>query len=211
MTIRVAIAEDQRMIREAFAATLAREQDMAMVGEATTGAEALTMAASLKPDVLVLDIGLPQLDGIGVARELRARGSEVRVLALSVHTDRHHVMEMLKAGAHGYVVKSGALTELAQAIRAVAERKLYLSPEVARVALGDQLSSTPGRVSQLGLRERQVLALLAEGRHSREIALELHISLSTVEAHRRNIMRKLDLHTIAELTRFAVREGLTRP
>jgi two-component system NarL family response regulator len=211
MTIRVAIAEDQRMIREAFVATLARERDIAMIGEATTGPEAIELACSLRPDVLVLDIGLPELDGIGVAKELRARRSEVRVLALSIHTDRHYVIEMLKAGAQGYIVKSGALAELAQAIRTVTQEKLYLSPEVARAALGDQLSSAPGRVGQLGVRERQVLALLADGKHSREIAEQLHISLSTVEAHRRNIMRKLDLHTIAELTRFAIREGLARP
>jgi two-component system NarL family response regulator len=206
MTIRLAIAEDQRMMRELLSTLLGREPDLEVVGQAASGREAIDMAGRLAPDVLVLDIGLPDLDGIGVARALRRRASPVKLLALSIHTERHAVQQMLHAGADGYVVKSSALQELVQAIRAVAEGKLYLSPEIAREALPE---SEPEAGAPLAARERQVLALIAEGKRSSEIGRTLGISTATVEAHRRNIMRKLGLHTVAELTRYAVRSGLT--
>jgi two-component system NarL family response regulator len=204
MAIRVAIAEDQRMVRELLATLLAREPDFQVVGEAASGREALELAERLSPDVLVLDIGLPDLDGVKVARTLRKKASPVKLLALSVHAERHFVRQMLDAGADGYVVKSSALRELVQAIRAVAMGKLYLSPEITREALPAGEEGAP-----LASRERQVLALLADGKRSSDIGRELHISPATVEAHRRNIMRKLGLHTVAELTKYAIRKGLT--
>jgi len=206
MTIRIAIAEDQRLVRELLSALLVREADFAVAGEAATGAEAIALTARLRPDVLVLDIGLPDLDGVGVARSLRRTLPGLKILALSVHEDRHFVQQMLKAGADGYVVKSSALDELVQAIRTVAGGNVYLSPRIARVALPEDADADG---VALGVRERQVLALLAEGRRSTEIAAELHISPATVDAHRRNIMRKLGLHTVAELTKYAIRKGLT--
>jgi two-component system NarL family response regulator len=206
MPIRIAIAEDQRMVRELLAALLARERDFQVVGQAASGREAIDMAGRLAPDVLLLDIGLPDLDGIDVARALRRGSSPVKLLALSIHAERHAVQQMLHAGADGYVVKTSALQELVQAIRAVAEGKLYLSPEIAREALPE---SAAEEGVPLAARERQVLALLAEGRRSSEIGRKLGISTATVEAHRRNIMRKLGLHTVAELTKYAVRKGLT--
>ncbi|TAK80397.1 MAG: response regulator transcription factor [Betaproteobacteria bacterium] len=207
MAIRVVLAEDQRMVREALGALLAREPDIEIIGEAANGREAIERALELRPDVLVLDISLPEVEGMEVARTLRLRAPEVKVLALSVHNDPHIVREMLKAGAAGYVDKSSALEELVRAIRLVVQGKLYLSPELTRQALGPRFTGINN--ANLSQRERQVIALLASGKRSLQIAAELNISLATVEAHRRNIMRKLGLHTVAELTRYAVRHGLT--
>lgn len=204
MTIRVVLAEDQRMVREAFGALLSREPDIMVVGEAATGREALAVSEAQHPDVLVLDISLPDVDGIEVTRQMRQKHGEVKVLALSMHEDPHFVREMLKAGASGYVDKASALDELPRAIRLVMQEKMYLSPNVTRDALGQP--AAPGAL--ISRRERQVLALLAAGKRSPEIATQLNISVATVEAHRRNIMRKLGLHTVADLTRYAIREGL---
>jgi two-component system NarL family response regulator len=211
MTIRLVIAEDQRMVRELLAALLLRELDFEVVGEASTGPEAIALATRLRPDVLVLDIGLPEIDGIEVTRRLKKAQSGLRILVLSVHAGKQFIRDMLQAGADGYVVKSSALGELVHAIRVVAQGKLYLSPDVARDALSALTfplheARDP---SPLGLREKQVLALLAGGMRSSEIAARLNISPATVEAHRRNIMRKLDLHTVPELTKYAIRNGLT--
>lgn len=206
MSIRISLAEDQRLVRELLAALLAREPDFEVVGEAGTGAEAISLVARLSPDVLVLDIGLPDVDGVEVARSLRKAQPAVKLLALSVHAERRFVQQMLKAGADGYVVKTSAFDELVQAIRAVVLGKLYLSPEITREALPDEAAEEG---TALGSRERQVLGLLAEGKRSSEIGERLQITTATVEAHRRNIMRKLGLHTIAQLTKYAIRKGLT--
>jgi two-component system NarL family response regulator len=211
MTIRVVIAEDHRMVRELVAALLAREPDFTVVGEAGNGREAIDMVQKLRPDLLVLDVGLPEIDGIEVARRLRGSQPGLKLLALSIHSEERFVQAMLNAGANGYLLKTSAVTELVQAIRAVLQGKLYVSPEVARETQADELAgAAPASQSiPIGRRERQVLALLAEGKRSHEIASQLGISIATVEAHRRNIMRKLGLHTVAELTRYAVRKGLT--
>jgi two-component system NarL family response regulator len=204
--IRVAIAEDQRIVRELLAARLEREADVSLVGAVGTGSEAIALVAEHHPDVLVLDIGLPDLDGMEVTRRVKSAVPKTRVLALSVHDSRFFVQQMLRAGADGYMVKSAALPDLVHAIHVVCSGGLYLSPEIARIALA---TTALDETTTLGLRERQVLALLAEGKRSSDIAAELHISVATVEAHRRNIMRKLGLHTVAELTKYAIRKGLT--
>jgi two-component system NarL family response regulator len=211
MSIRLAIAEDQRMIRELLVALLRREPDFEVVGEASTGPEAIALSDSARPDVLVLDIGLPEIDGVEVTRRLKKTQPDLRILALSIHAGKQFIKDMLQAGADGYIVKSSALTELVHAIRIVAQGKLYLSPDIAREGLSELISPLSGAqaASPLGMREKQVLALLAGGKRSSEIAAQLHISTATVEAHRRNIMRKLDLHTIPELTKYAIRNGLT--
>jgi two-component system, NarL family, response regulator NreC len=210
MTIRLAIAEDQRMVRELLSALLAREPGVEIVGEASTGLEAIDLASDLFPDVLLLDISMPGLSGIEVARILKKRLPGMKLLALSMHSDKYFVQQMLKAGADGYLVKSSAVSELVHAIRVVVEGKVYLSPDVARATLREHLSvDSEGHKSLLSSREQQVLALLADGKRSAEIGAELHISAATVEAHRAHIMRKLGLHTIAELTKYAIRRGLT--
>lgn len=206
MTIRLAIVEDQRMMRELLWALLEREPDFEVVGQAASGRDAIELARRLLPDVLLLDIGLPDHDGPDVARALRRHALPVKLLALSIHAERHAVQQMLHAGADGYVVKSAAVHELVQAIRAVAQGKIYLSPEITREALPD---ADDEQGAPLASRERQVLALLAEGKRSSEIAAALGISTATVDAHRRNIMRKLGLHSVAQLTKYAVRKGLT--
>jgi len=207
--IRVVIVEDQRIVRELLSAMLAGEPRTAVVGQATTGAEALELADRLQPDVVLLDISLPDIDGIAVMQSLRSRHPAMRVIALSIHDEQRYVDAMLDAGASGYVLKSATVDELRQAIRAVAQGEMYLSSELRRPAAAQGARRARQAVSALGRRERQVLTLLAEGKHSAQIAHELGISVGTVDVHRRNIMRKLDLHTIAELTKFAVRKGLT--
>ena len=207
--IRIELAEDQRLIRELLAGVLAREADFQIVAEAGTGREAIALAQSTRPDIVVLDISLPDLNGMEVARALRKAQPKLAILALSIHEEPYFVQEMLRAGADGYVVKSAAVRELVQAIRTVSQGSMYLSPAITRQAVGRSPAFLSGAAARLSAREREVLILIANGQTSAEIAAKLSISAGTVEAHRRNIMTKLGLHTIAELTKYAVREGLT--
>jgi two-component system NarL family response regulator len=208
MTIAVAVVEDQRMMRELLAAVLTKEPGISVVGQAASGAQAIRMVRECAPNVVLLDVGLPDMSGIAVARVLRQAGDAVKLIALSVHSEPRVVDRMLRAGAMGYVLKSAATYEIIEAIRAVADGKVYLSPAVADARRHAAVFAEPP-VSVLGQREREVLARLAEGKRSAEIAAELRISLATVEVHRRNIMSKLGLHSIAELTKYAIRKGLT--
>lgn len=212
MTLRVVLADDHRMLREALAEMLAKEPEMEVAGEAGSAREALEKVGALRPDVLVLDIGLPDMSGIEVAKRLRF--SKTRVLMLSAYADKRFVREALKAGAAGYVSKGAAGEELANAVRAVGRGQSYLSPEVAGPLvreLQEPERGSPPPSSVLAPREREVLKLIAEGARSADIAEKLGITVSTVEAHRRNINRKLGLHTVADLTKYALREGLTFP
>jgi DNA-binding NarL/FixJ family response regulator len=209
MDIRVAVVEDQRLLRELLAALLERQADIEVVGTAETGKEAIEMSDSLRPDVLLLDIGLPDLSGIEVARIVREKAPRVRVIALSIHSEPHVVREILAAGARGYVLKSAAVSELIDALRTVMAGSIYLSPDVAHVAVGVALAKGTLKAPRLGRRETEVVGLVAEGKSTREIAERLGISPATVEVHRRNIMRKLGLHSVAQLTKFALRHGLT--
>ena len=204
MAVRIAIAEDQRLIRELLAQVLAREADFEIVAQAASGREAIALVGSASPGVLVLDVGLPDMSGVEVARALRKTQPKLAIVTLSIHEEPYFVQQMIQAGADGYVVKSAAVTELVQAIRSVHEGRMYLSPAITRHAVGN--AAGPARLSE---REAQVLALIANGYQSPAIAAKLAISVGTVEAHRRNIMTKLGLHSIAELTKYAVREGLT--
>jgi two-component system NarL family response regulator len=208
MTIAVAVVEDQRMMRELLAAVLTKEPGISVVGQAASGAQAIRMVRECAPNVVLLDVGLSDMSGIAVARVLRQAGDAVKLIALSVHSEPRVVDRMLRAGAMGYVLKSAATYEIIEAIRAVADGKVYLSPAVADARRHAAVFAEPP-VSVLGQREREVLARLAEGKRSAEIAAELRISLATVEVHRRNIMSKLGLHSIAELTKYAIRKGLT--
>jgi DNA-binding NarL/FixJ family response regulator len=201
MNTRIAIAEDQRLIRELLAAVLANEDGFEIVGQADNGRDAIALVQSAQPDMLVLDVGLPDIDGIEVARSVRKAHPNLRILALSVHEEPQFVQRMLKAGADGYVVKSAAAAELMGAIRSLNAGQRYLSPSVDR-------SPASAGTAPLGPREREILSLIANGKRSAQIAQELSISVGTVEAHRRNIMAKLGLHNVAELTKYAVREGL---
>lgn len=209
MTIRVLLVEDHRMVREALCEVLKKVPDIEIVGEAGDAREALKLAVDLNPDVVVLDIRLPDLNGIEVAARLRDGGSRAKLVALSAFADKRFVTAMLRSGASAYVTKSAAGTELVRAIRAVAAGHGYFSPEIAG-ALASEVRDRPlaGEAQPLARREREVLRLIAEGVRSPAIAEQLHVSVATIEVHRRNIMRKLGLRTVAELTKHAIREGI---
>jgi DNA-binding NarL/FixJ family response regulator len=209
---RLILVDDHAIFREALRTMLSAEADIEVVGEAGNGREAMRLARELEPHVMVLDIGMPDMNGIEATAAIVARSPGVKVIALSTHQDRRFVTEMIKAGASGYVVKTAASTELLRAIRAVMQGQSYLCPEVAAGVMRASTEDPPhgaGRRLELTRREREVLKLLAEGQRTAGIAARMHLAPTTVDVHRRNLMRKLDLHTVAELTRYALREGLT--
>jgi DNA-binding NarL/FixJ family response regulator len=213
MTIRVLLVDDHRLMLEGLRALIDASTDVTVVGEATDGRMALDLVRKLAPDVVVMDIGMPELNGVEATRAIRAEHERVRVVALTTHADKRYVHHMLAAGASGYVLKMAAYDELLRAVRAASIGRTYLSPEIAGDVVERSTSpNRPGAVTaftSLGAREREVLQLVAEGRTSAETAKSMHISIKTVETHRRNIARKLGLHGTAELTKYAVREGLT--
>lgn len=210
MSIRVLLVDDHKMMREGLRALLVREAEIEVIGEAENGRRALELVRELSPDVVVMDIAMPDLNGMDAARRIVARYPAVRIIALSTYTEPRYVRAMLEAGAGGYVVKSAAGGELVRAIQAVAKGQKYISTEIAGAVVDGFIGrSAPPDRPTLGVREREVLQLLAEGKTSVQIGAALHISTSTVEAHRRNLMKKLDLHSVAELTKYAIREGLT--
>ncbi len=212
MTIRALLVDDHVMLREGLRAVLDGEPEIEVVGESADGLDAIEQAQSLRPDVVVMDISMRRMDGISATREIRLRLPACRVVALSVHSDRRYLERMLEAGAKGYVLKEAAAKELLQAIREVARGGTYVSPQLADDPRARSAGSgVPERDAyrRLAPREREVLKLLSEGETSRRIATQLSISPRTVETHRRNIMRKLGLRSVAELTKYAIREGLT--
>jgi len=209
MTIRVLLADDHRLVREAVRATLERCTGIEVVGEAGSGAETLEQVRVLDPDVVVLDIGLPDINGIEIAARLAKHVPKLRLIVLSAFLERRIVAEAVRAGVSGYVAKSSAGEELERAIRASAGGQGYFSPEAAAVLAVEVSGAADSR--RLARREREVLRLIAMGKRGPEIAGQLHISPATVEVHRRNIARKLGLGTVAEMTRYAVREGIAAP
>jgi two-component system NarL family response regulator len=213
MSTRILLVDDHQMMRDGLRSILELEDDLEVVGEAGNGHEALEMNRALRPDVIVMDIGMRGLNGIDATQQIRAESPGAKVVALSTHSDESYVLGMLEAGAYGYVLKESAAEEMRRAIRSVAEGNHYLSPEIAGTVVTSRLREpAEGRAyahTLLAPRERQILQLLAEGHTSSEIAQRLHIATTTVESHRRNIMRKLNLHSVAELTKYAIREGLT--
>jgi two-component system NarL family response regulator len=210
--IRIMLVDDHPLIREAIGHLVASAPDFELVGEAANGNECLDRIAELKPDILILDIAMPDMNGEQVCRELRRRYPELKIIALSGYNDPQFVRAMTKAGAKAYVVKSASGRELIHALRAVASGKNYLSPEVtgAVMTLWDDAAPSAGlsRPDGLGKREKEVLKHIAQGHRSALIATQMGITVATVEAHRRNILRKLQLHSAADLTRYALRHGL---
>lgn len=206
--IRILLVDDHPILRKGLCAVLAAEAAVDVVGEASTGQRGLELARELRPDVVVMDVGMPDMNGIEATRLLQGEMPEVRVIALSTYSDKRYVLSMLDAGASGYVIKAAAADELLRAIQAVAAGKRFLSPEITSVVLRSR-SGPPRDTRSLGQREREVLQLLAEGLTTIKIGERLHIAPKTVETHRRNISRKLGVRSIAELTKYAIREGLT--
>jgi DNA-binding NarL/FixJ family response regulator len=216
MPMKILLADDHQIVREGLKSLLQQHDDMEVVAEASDGRSAVQLAQELRPDVVVMDVGMPGLNGIEATRQITNREPDARVVALSMHSDRRFMGEMLKAGAKGYLLKDGAFEELATAIRSVIANKVYLSPRIADVVVDDYVRRTPGQAAgdtsafaKLTPREREVLQLMAEGRATKEIAMDLKVSIKTVETHRRQIMEKLQIHSVAELTKYAIREGLT--
>jgi DNA-binding NarL/FixJ family response regulator len=209
MAVSVLLVDDHRLVREALRNALEKASDIEVVGEAADGSSALESMRRLAPDVLVLDISLPDLSGIEVANRLRREhGVGTKIVMLSIHAERYLVTEAFRAGAIGYVTKTSPMAELTQAIRAAAEGRTYVCFEVAHSVNAIEVdNSAHGEASRLSEREHEVLRRVADGMRSPAIADQLRISIGTVDVHRRNIMRKLGLHTVADLTRYAVREG----
>ena len=213
MSIRVLLADDHAIIRQGLRMLLEKQPDIEVVAEAEDGRNAFELAREMAPSVVVMDITMPNLNGVEATRQITNEFPEVRVIALSIHSNKRFVSDMLRAGARGYILKECLFDELVQAIRVVATDGSYLSPRIAGVIVEDyvgRLSTADDSLSAiLTSREREVLQLVAEGKSTKQIASELYVSPKTVEAHRRQIMEKLDIHSIAELTKYAVREGLT--
>jgi len=211
--ITVLLAEDHAIVRKGLRSLLDDEPGIEVIGEAMDGREALAQAEALCPNVVVMDIAMPLLNGLEATRQIVQRCGGVRVLILSMYADREYVLGTLRAGAAGYIIKRAAPAELNAAIRAVYRGDTYLSPSIsstlvdAYVGAAERLD-TPGGYDQLTSREREVLQLVAEGHSTRAIAEILHVSVKTAETHRANLRRKLDLHSTAELTQYAIRKGL---
>ena len=187
---------------------LAAQPDMEIAGEAGNGREAIELAAALRPDIVVMDVTMPELNGIEATRRLTAENPHIRVVALSMHKDSVYVREILRAGARGYLLKDSVADDLVAAVRAVASGEGYLSPAVSNAVLDDYRKHVTNPIDLLSSREREVLQMLAEGKTNKEIAVTLNLSVYTVDAHRGRIMEKLNVHSINELVRFAVRNGL---
>jgi DNA-binding NarL/FixJ family response regulator len=216
MPIRVLLADDHRMVRDGLRALIQSEDDLQVVAEAEDGRTAVTLAGELSPDVVVMDISMPDLNGIDATRQIKSHDPAVSVVALTAHADPRMVSSILGAGASGYLPKDAAFEELAVAIRTVVAKKVYLSPQVAGTVVQQYVgrpnpggSGNVGPFQALTPREREVLQLMAEGKATKEIAAALHVSVKTVETHRRQMMDKLDLQSVAEVTKYALREGLT--
>jgi two-component system response regulator NreC len=211
MTVRVLLADDHRIFRDGLRTLIDKETGMEVVAEAENGRKAVNLAEKLAPNVIVMDVTMPDMNGIEATRNIMAGLSHVKVIGLSIHSDRRFVLGMLENGASGYLLKDCAFSELAVAIRKVTTGHTYLSPSIAEVVVKGYLGKTHPfslKTHALSPREREILQLIAEGLSAKEIAAHINLSIKTVETHRRNIMEKLNMHNIAGLTKHAIREGL---
>jgi len=213
MSVRILLADDHKIVREGLRSILENELKMSVVGQAEDGRAAVTLAKQLQPDIVIIDISMPDLNGIEATRQILADNPEGKIIALSMHSDKRYVIQMLEAGASGYLLKHCAVDELQQAIQTVLAQKIYVSPDVTGPVIQDYLdhlsSVRLAAEPSLTPKEREVLQLLAEGKSTKEIASILHVSVPTIETHRQHIMDKLKLYTVAELTKYAIRHGLT--
>ena len=213
MSVRIILADDHKIMREGLRALLAKQKEIEVIAEADSGRGVIELCSQLHPDVVVIDISMPDLNGIDAARQITRQAPDIKVIALSMHSDKKYVKEMLAAGASGYLLKDAAFEELGMAIATVLKNKTYLSPQITDTVVKDYVNENVPHNSiasmALSAREREVLQLIAEGKSTRDVAATLYVSVKTVETHRKQIMDKLGLNSIAELTKYAIREGLT--
>lgn len=213
MSIEIILADDHNIVCEALCVLLDNESDMKVVGKTADGQATLGLVQKMRPDVVIMDIAMPGLNGIEATRKIITELPSVKVLALSAHSDRRFVFHMFKAGASGYLLKDCVFEELALAIRTVVKNQIYISPKISDIVVKDYirqfLKNDFSVFSVLTDREREVLQLLSEGRTTKQITFLLKVSIKTIETHRQHIMDKLKIHSIAELTKYAIREGLT--
>ncbi len=211
--LRVVVADDHALVRSGLRRLLERDQEFEVVGEATDGIEALRVVDEMRPDVLLLDLGMPRLNGVDAAQRAHDTAPELTVIVVSMHADEAYVLRALKAGVRGYVLKQSSETDVVEALRAVKAGHAYFSPAVCRLLADDFVRDLKNRnitdpYDTLTFREKEVMQLLAEGRSNKEIATALDVGLSTIESHRHSIFQKLNVHAIAELVLYAVRRGL---
>ena len=213
MGVRIILADDHNIVREGLRSLIEKELGMDVIGEADNGRSAVKLVGNLMPDLVIMDVSMPDLNGIEATRQISSDYSQVKVLALSMHSDKRFVAGILQAGASGYLLKDCAIEEMVRAIRAIMDGGIYLSPAVAGPVVQDLFRKLPSEaytaMAVLTKREREVLQLVAEGLATKEIAERLNVSVKTVETHRRQVMEKLNIHSVAALTKYAIREGLT--
>jgi two-component system response regulator NreC len=213
MSIKIMIVDEHKILREGLSTLIAKQPDMEIVGEATDGREALDLADKLSPDLILMDVTMPNLNGIEATRKIKSKNSDIEIIALSLHSDRRYVLGMIDAGASGYLLKECAFEELVRAINTVMDKKKYLSPEISDILIEEYVKKNvqgkPTIYVKLTPREREILQLISEGKNTKEIARHLSISIKTVETHRRHIKKKLKVESVAELTKIAIKEGLT--
>ena len=213
MMVKILLADDHKIVRDGLRDLLSRQTNIQVVGEADNGRITVQSVRKLIPDLVIMDIAMPELNGIEATRQIKSINPDTKIIALSMHSDRRFISEIFKAGASAYLLKESAFEELVKAIRSVMRNQTYLSPQIASQVLKDYLklsdSDNTSVFSILSPREREVLQLLAEGKSTKEIADNLNVSVKTIETHRQQIMEKLNIHNIAELTKYAIREGLT--
>jgi DNA-binding NarL/FixJ family response regulator len=207
--IKILVADDHTIVRQGLKLILSSQPDLTVVGEAANGREVVELAQKLKPDIVLLDVAMPELNGIEATKQMMQTNPRLRVLVLSMHKEAVYVREILKAGARGYLLKDVIDTELLNAVRAVARGDGYISPAVSGALLSDYRQNVTDPADLLTNREREVLQLIAEGKTNKEIANKLNLSVYTVDSHRGKIMEKLNLHNTGELVRFAIKHGLT--
>ncbi|MGH9640360.1 MAG: response regulator [Bryobacteraceae bacterium] len=206
--IKILLADDHTIVRQGLKLILSAQPDLEIAGEAANGREAVEMAQKLQPDVVLMDVAMPELGGIEATRRMVTANPRIRVLVLSMHKEAVYVREILKAGARGYILKDAVDTELLNAVRSVARGDGYISPAVSGALLSDYRQNVTDPADLLSNREREVLRLIAEGKTNKEIASRLNLSVYTVDSHRGKIMEKLNLHSTGELVRFAIKHGL---
>jgi DNA-binding NarL/FixJ family response regulator len=211
--ISIMLVDDHSIVRQGFKKLLESETDFQVISEVGSGLEAISKLAAYSPDIIIMDVSMPDMNGIETTRQILKDNPDSKIIALSIHNEKHYVLAMMKAGARGYLLKTTILKELLTAIRTVSEGNIYLSPDITEhvitslVDSDDFIDSKP--LDHLSAREREVLQMLAEGKNSAYIAKKLFISKKTVDSHKQHIMKKLDLKTIADLTKFALKHGIT--